>query len=68
MGEAFLLYASGHASRRVVVLKFTKSHSRTPIRKHLLALLLLLYVGEDERRYLNEIVESLELQLFLPDF
>jgi hypothetical protein len=48
--------------------KFTKSHSRRPIRKHLLALLFLLYVGEDERAYLDEIVEPLELQLFLPDF
>jgi hypothetical protein len=47
--------------------KFTKSHSRRPIRKLLLALFLL-YVGEDERAYLDEIVEPLELQFFLPDF
>jgi hypothetical protein len=54
--------------KKGIVFKLTKSRSRRPIRGHLLALLLLSYVGEDERAYLDEIVEPLELELFLPDF
>jgi hypothetical protein len=61
-------YYMRQVMRNGIIFKFTRSHSRRPIRKHFLALLLLLSVGEDERTYLDEIVEPLELQLFLPDF
>ena len=66
MGEAFLLYAL--VMLQGTVFQFTKSHSREPIQNHLLALLLLLYVREDGGAYLDEVVELLELQLFLSDF